>query len=67
MNKTYWQPTAVKTVLAMGFPDFKKYYERPLFIRVTKRGTIDKRQILAVGCEQLPAAAVIIQEDFIII
>ena len=63
---TYWKPIAVNTLLKLGFPDFKDYYKVPLFIRVNKDGTKDKREIIAVGCDQLPAAAKIVLEDYVI-
>ena len=63
-NNTYWMPMGIKTVLALGFPDFKDYYLHPLFIRVSKKGKMDKREILAVGCKELPENAQIILKDF---
>ena len=65
-NKTLWQPIAVKTTLALGFPNFTDLYTKPLFIKVTSEDVMDKREILAMGCEQLPEAAELIIKDFVI-
>jgi hypothetical protein len=64
--RTFWKPISINTALALGFPDFKDMYNRPLFIKVTSKGTMDKREMLAIGCEQLPEGAEIIKEDFVI-
>jgi len=62
--KTYWKPIAIKTLLAMGFPDFTDHYHKPTFIKVKRDGTKDKREIVAVGCENLPENCEVILEDY---